>query len=91
MRVAQLDEPQRVRDVAGLTDHVQALLALQQQAQAGPDDFVVIREDDVDRGCGIVGIGHASDDSPSSPRSHRRPRRPARAASTRRPVMSPTA
>ena len=48
MRVALLDEPQRVRDVAGLTDHVQPLLALQQQAQAGPDDLVVVREDDVD-------------------------------------------
>ena len=62
VRVALLDEPQRVRDVAGLTDHVQPLLALEQQAQAGPDDLVVVREDDVD--AGVVGIRHASDDSP---------------------------
>ena len=90
MRVAQLDEPQRVRDVAGLADHVQALFALQQQAQAGPDDFVVIGEDDVDRGCGVVGVGHASDDSPSvRPRSHRR--LVGLPCGTRRPVMSPTA
>jgi hypothetical protein len=60
--VAQLDESQRLRDIAGLTDHVQSLLALQQQAQAGPDDFVVIRENDVDRKRGIVGLRHASDD-----------------------------
>ena len=62
VRVPQLDESQRVRDIAGLTDDVQSLFALQQQAQTGADDFVIVGEDDVDRRRGIVGLRHASDD-----------------------------
>ena len=51
------DAAQRLGGGAGLTDHLDVVLGLEQVGDAAPDDLVVVEQEDPDRRCRRIASG----------------------------------